>query len=102
MGTSNSATAAVPGASGTTVAANRHYPSCQSLARAAWIEDRKAELLDTEYFHLVFTVPDDYRDRYEALTGRSLRACPLCQNGRMLVVEHVVGSPRCPAIRDTS
>jgi hypothetical protein len=27
------------------------------LARAAWIEDRKAELLDTEYFHVVFTVP---------------------------------------------
>ncbi len=36
---------------------NRHCPSCQSLARAAWIEDRKAELLDTEYFHVVFTVP---------------------------------------------
>lgn len=37
---------------------NRHCPSCQALARAAWIEDRKAELLDTEYFHVVFTVPD--------------------------------------------
>src|SRR5262245_14966266 len=38
---------------------DRHCPSCQSLARAAWIEDRKAELLDTEYFHVVFTVPDE-------------------------------------------
>jgi hypothetical protein len=38
---------------------NRHCPSCQTLARAAWIEDRKAELLDTEYFHVVFTVPDE-------------------------------------------
>jgi hypothetical protein len=38
---------------------NRHCPSCQSLARAAWIEARKAELLDTEYFHVVFTVPDE-------------------------------------------
>ncbi len=36
---------------------NRHCPSCQSLARAAWIEDRTADLLDTEYFHVVFTVP---------------------------------------------
>jgi hypothetical protein len=36
---------------------NRHCPTCQSLARAAWIEDRMADLLDTEYFHVVFTVP---------------------------------------------
>jgi hypothetical protein len=36
---------------------NRHCPSCQSLARAAWIENRTADLLDTEYFHVVFTVP---------------------------------------------
>jgi hypothetical protein len=36
---------------------NRHCPKCQSLARAEWIERRQAELLDCEYFHLVFTVP---------------------------------------------
>src|ERR1700681_3603657 len=36
---------------------NRHCPKCQSLARAQWIEDRQAELLDTQYFHVVFTVP---------------------------------------------
>jgi hypothetical protein len=36
---------------------NRHCPTCQSLARAAWIEDRTADLLDCEYFHVVFTVP---------------------------------------------
>lgn len=36
---------------------NRHCPSCQSLARAAWIEGRTADLLDCEYFHVVFTVP---------------------------------------------
>ena len=38
--------------------ANRHCPTCQSLARAAWIDARHAELLDCEYFHVVFTVPD--------------------------------------------
>ena len=27
---------------------NRHCPTCQSLARAAWIADRTADLLDTE------------------------------------------------------
>jgi hypothetical protein len=36
---------------------DRHCPKCQSLARAQWIEDRQAELLDTQYFHVVFTVP---------------------------------------------
>ena len=38
--------------------ANRHCPKCQSLARAKWIERRAAEILDTEYFHVVFTIPD--------------------------------------------
>ena len=37
---------------------NRHCPKCQSLARAQWLEDRQSELLDTQYFHLVFTVPE--------------------------------------------
>jgi hypothetical protein len=37
---------------------DRHCPKCQSLARAQWIEDRQAELLDTQYFHVVFTVPE--------------------------------------------
>jgi hypothetical protein len=37
---------------------NRHCPKCQALARAEWIEHRHAELLDTQYFHVVFTVPD--------------------------------------------
>jgi Phage integrase, N-terminal SAM-like domain/Putative transposase len=65
--------------------------------------DRCRQLLGTasppESVHHATT---DYRDRYEALTGISLRACPFCQNGRMLVVEHIVGSRRRPAIMDTS
>jgi hypothetical protein len=38
---------------------DRHCPKCQSLARARWIENRKAELLDVGYFHVVFTVPEE-------------------------------------------
>jgi hypothetical protein len=38
---------------------NRHCPKCQSLARAEWIEDRQAELLPCQYFHLVFTLPEE-------------------------------------------
>jgi hypothetical protein len=37
---------------------NRHCPKCQSLARAAWIEQRHAELLNCPYFHVVFTLPE--------------------------------------------
>ena len=37
---------------------NRHCPKCQALARARWLAARQAELLDTEYFHVVFTVPE--------------------------------------------
>ena len=36
---------------------NRHCNQCQGLARAAWIEARQADLLDVEYFHVVFTLP---------------------------------------------
>ena len=36
---------------------NRHCPKCQSLVRAQWLQDRQAELLPVEYFHVVFTVP---------------------------------------------
>jgi Putative transposase/Transposase zinc-binding domain len=38
---------------------DRHCPKCQSLARAQWLQDRQAELLNTEYFHVVFTVPEE-------------------------------------------
>ena len=37
---------------------DRHCPKCQSLARAQWLRDRQAELLNAEYFHVVFTVPE--------------------------------------------
>ena len=36
---------------------DRHCPKCQSLTRAQWLQDRRAELLPVEYFHVVFTVP---------------------------------------------
>jgi hypothetical protein len=36
---------------------NRHCPKCQGLARADWLADRQADLLPTQYFHVVFTLP---------------------------------------------
>jgi Putative transposase/Transposase zinc-binding domain len=41
---------------------DRHCPKCQSLARAEWIQDRQAELLQCPYFHVVFTVPEEIAD----------------------------------------
>jgi hypothetical protein len=38
---------------------NGHCPKCQSLTRAQWLDDRRRELLPAEYFHVVFTVPQE-------------------------------------------
>ena len=46
---------------------NRHCPACQSLTQARWVEGRMARLLNTDYFHVVFTVPD------ELLNGIAMR-----------------------------
>jgi Putative transposase/Transposase zinc-binding domain len=37
---------------------NRHCPKCQGAAREKWLQQRTAELLPTEYFHVVFTLPE--------------------------------------------
>ncbi len=37
---------------------NRHCPKCQGHKREAWIRAREAELLNTPYFYVVFTLPD--------------------------------------------
>jgi Transposase zinc-binding domain/Putative transposase len=165
---------------------DRHCPKCQPFARAQWLEDRQSELLDTQYFHMVFTVPEqiatiayqnkrelyrhdaqqktmtlqaeefirrfllhvlpegfqriryygflanryreeklarcrdllgmpssepaaseadkDYSERYEELTGSSLWECPVCHQGRMLVIEIFPRSPNrhVTPIKDTS
>ncbi len=37
---------------------NRHCPKCQGAARLRWLQQRQAELLPVEYFHVVFTLPE--------------------------------------------
>jgi hypothetical protein len=36
---------------------NRHCPKCGSADRTAWLNQRAADLLPVEYFHVVFTLP---------------------------------------------
>ena len=38
---------------------NRHCPKCQTQARQRWVAARKQELLQTRYFHVVFTLPHE-------------------------------------------
>ena len=38
---------------------NRHCPKCQAASRAQWLDDRFAELLPVEYYHVVFTLPHE-------------------------------------------
>lgn len=41
---------------------NRHCPKCHRNDTAAWLEQRRQELLPTTYFHVVFTLPRELRD----------------------------------------
>ena len=38
---------------------NRHCPKCQTQARERWLSARERDLLATNYFHVVFTVPHE-------------------------------------------
>lgn len=39
---------------------NRHCPKCQAKARGEWLDARAADLLPVPYFHVVFTLPDEF------------------------------------------
>lgn len=38
---------------------NRNCPNCQAILKEVWIDARKSEVIDTPYFHVVFTVPSE-------------------------------------------
>jgi hypothetical protein len=59
--------------------------------------------MDISDQHPVASNEQDYRDRYEDLTGRSLRQCPQCQCGHMVLVAMLPRSPDySPVIIDSS
>jgi hypothetical protein len=41
---------------------NRHCPKCQGAAAREWLAAREAELLPVQYFHQVFTLPEEIAD----------------------------------------
>lgn len=36
---------------------NRNCPNCQAVLKEIWIDQRKSEVIDAPYFHVVFTLP---------------------------------------------
>lgn len=38
---------------------NRNCPNCQAIPKELWVDARKAEVVDTPYFHVIFTVPSE-------------------------------------------
>lgn len=38
---------------------NRHCPKCQFLKKEQWIEARSEDFLPIQYFHVVFTIPEE-------------------------------------------
>jgi len=36
---------------------NRHCPKCQASAAKRWLQERQADLLPVDYYHVVFTLP---------------------------------------------
>ena len=38
---------------------NRSCPGCQAVQKEIWVDKRRAEVIDTPYFHVVFTLPHE-------------------------------------------
>ena len=38
---------------------NRSCPNCQAVNQEIWVDKRRAEVIDTPYFHVVFTLPHE-------------------------------------------
>lgn len=40
---------------------NRNCPHCQQVEKERWIDNRRSEVIDAPYFHVVFTLPSQLR-----------------------------------------
>lgn len=38
---------------------NRNCPNCQAIQKEIWVDKRRAEVIDSPYFHVVFTLPHE-------------------------------------------
>ena len=43
---------------------NRHCPKCQTFAKEVWVDRQRQNLLDIQYFHVVFTIPSELQPTF--------------------------------------
>src|SRR5580704_10902811 len=82
----------------------RYYGFLSNRHREEKLE-RCRQLLGPESAHSTTPAtepPKDYRDRYEALTGVSLRLCPVCRRGQMIRVPQPSVTCTSSTLEDTS
>jgi hypothetical protein len=71
----------------------RHYGLLANRTRGAKLQ-RCRQLLNMPEAAAAAEEAEDYRDRYERLTGVSLWDCPQCGRGRMICIETLLPKPR--------
>ena len=71
-----------------------YLPLSKGTHRARKLE-RCRELLRMAPVEPAADPPADYRDRFEALTGQSLRECPHCHVGTMVVIDCIARPKAC-------
>ena len=49
---------------------NRHCPICQAVNQEIWVDKRRAEVIDSPYFHVVFTLPHELNPLLSCNQGR--------------------------------
>ena len=81
----------------------RHYGLLANRHRALKLTRCRQLLAQPALAVKLPDAPLDYRDRYERLTGKSLRECPQCGRGHMVCIETFLpgAMPRAPP-RDRS
>ena len=65
----------------------RHYGFLANRYRAVKLDRCRQLLAEPDPVVPLTEAPLDYRDRYQLLTGKSLRDCPKCGQGHMVCIE---------------
>ena len=79
----------------------RYFGFLGNCHRARKLE-RCRELLGMASPNPAVDPPAGYQDHYQALTGQSLRECPHCRTGIMVVIGCVAGPESCVLVPNTS
>ena len=80
---------------------NRNCPICQAVLKEIWVDKRRAEVIDSPYFHVVFTLPHELNPllycNQKLLYGLLHRCCAetlLELSSDKNTLEHSLGSSR--------